>query len=78
MENLDSFPITFPYLAPQKSGSEVREVYCFNDRYRKEYKPRQSPSSKVYPVRHTQVKDLLLFTQVAPAGQESAKYWHSL
>ena len=26
MENLDSFPITFPYLAPQKSGNEVREV----------------------------------------------------
>ena len=57
MENLHSFPITFPYLAPQKSGSEVREVYCFNDRYRKEYKPRQSPSSKVYPERHTQVKE---------------------
>ena len=57
MENLDSFPITFPYLVPQKSGSEVREVYCFNDRYRKEYKPRQSPSSKVNPVGHTQVKE---------------------
>ena len=26
MENLDSPPITFPYLVPQKSGSEIREV----------------------------------------------------
>ena len=26
MENLDSPPITFPYLVLQKSGSEIREV----------------------------------------------------
>ena len=26
MDSLDSPPITFPYLAPQKSGSEIREV----------------------------------------------------
>ena len=55
MENLDSPPITFPYLVPQKS--EIGEVECFNDQYRKEHKPRQSPSSKVYPVGHTQVKE---------------------